>query len=186
MQATRTFFIGLSANPCIGAPVVPKSFSGLFAQPAAIATAPIHAADVKNSLLVFMVVLSPVLILVLLIAQPLPDEKHQARRWCVCDGRALGDIEHECPAPRLARKGKRTLRHLDRPGKAFEIAREDKRSGACLLKTQITEHREIRSTAQWPLTGGVHRLDRSRLRPKVNRDVRTVRRGAGRACRDRR
>ena len=58
MQATRTFFIGLSANPCIGAPVVPKSFSGLFAQPAAIATAPIHAADVKNSLLVFMVVLS--------------------------------------------------------------------------------------------------------------------------------
>ena len=48
-HATRTFFIGLSAKPCIGAPDGPKNLNGLLEQPAAIAATPIQAVPLRNS-----------------------------------------------------------------------------------------------------------------------------------------
>jgi hypothetical protein len=49
MTATRTFFIGLRAKPCMGAPTAPFNFKASLMHPDAIATAPIHAAPFRKS-----------------------------------------------------------------------------------------------------------------------------------------
>ena len=51
IHATRTFFIGLSAKPCIGAPHGSNILNLFPIHPAAIASAPIQAVDLKKSLL---------------------------------------------------------------------------------------------------------------------------------------
>ena len=51
---------------------------------------------------------------------------------------------------------------------------------------QVAEHGEVRTKEQRSLTDGVHRLDGPRLRSEVDLDVGAMRRGKGRASRNRR
>jgi hypothetical protein len=81
MQATRTFFIGGKANPCMGAPHVPKNLNGFDEHPAAIAARPIHAVPLTNSLLLdFMVVLS---LLIIVCLQDSSDEFRLMQQRCL-------------------------------------------------------------------------------------------------------